>query len=119
MRYRTVGDWQWDDLGNLTITIADTTNWKSNFCVAIHELVEAMLCRQSRITQDEVDAFDFDNQQEDEPGDLTACPYYSQHQWATTIERFVATCLLLDWRSHEKNCEFAWSRTKIKKGTTK
>ena len=112
MRYRTVGDWVFGDRGELLIQVADTTDWKSNFCVAIHELVEAMLCRRAGIAQLAVDMFDKAYTGTGEPGDEPDAPYHTQHQWATAIEQVVALSLNLSWRKHESNVEFAYKRIK-------
>ena len=112
MRYRTVGDWYWDNKGDLYIDVADTTCWRSNLCIAIHELVEAKMCVLDKVSQDQVDKWDKEHYRSKEPGDMLFCPYRKQHKWATVVEVLVATLLLLDWPQHEKNCEFAWKRTK-------
>ena len=104
MRYVTVGDWQWDDVGNLTITVADCGDWKSCFAIAVHELIEVVLCRAAGITQEEVDKFDLAWEGEDaptnEPGDDPCAPYNKQHQWATYVERLVILLLDMDWERY-------------------
>lgn len=102
-RYETVGDWQWDEKGNLVITISDMGDWRYNFLVAFHEQVEVMLCRKRGITQEEVDQFDmaYESQRKEndtsEPGDSRLAPYYNEHQFATKLEREMARELGVDW----------------------
>lgn len=107
-RYPTVGDWMWDKRGNLAITSSDMGNWKYNYLVKFHELVEVMLCRDRGITQDEVDDFDkeYEARREEgdtsEPGDSKLAPYYKEHQFATKLERLMAKELGVDWREYDK-----------------
>ena|SRR5208337_105141 len=62
-RYETVGDWQF--IGpNLLITVSDLGNNKMNALIAIHELIEALLCKfnDPEITTEMVDSFDMSKQ---------------------------------------------------------
>jgi hypothetical protein len=60
MRYPTVGDWQFDKRGNLKITVARLSDRRYETLVAVHELIEAVLCRQAGVSQRDVDAFDIE-----------------------------------------------------------
>src|SRR5271168_4307441 len=93
-RYETCGDWQWDKKGNLLITVSDMKNWRKNFLVAYHELIEVMLCRARSISQQEVDGFDLQYEAvrppddiTSEPGDSPLAPYNKEHVFATKQER--------------------------------
>lgn len=108
-RYETVGDW-WFEGKNLHIRISEMGNWRYEMCVAVHELVEALLCKHSKVTQKSVDKFDkmFENEREqrlhsydEEPGDDPDAPYKVQHCIATGVERIVAALLGVCWRSYE------------------
>ena len=107
-RYETVGDWQWDDGGNLTITVSDMGDWKYNFLVAFHELVEVMLCRARGIPQKEVDEFDivYEAMRKDgdtsEPGDSPLAPYCKEHRTATNMERVMAEELEVVWEEYDE-----------------
>lgn len=72
-RYPTVGDWQWtqvkvlgrsgfpaDDklVPTLHIKVSEMSDWRHEALVAIHEAVEALLCKYAGITEQEVDDFD-------------------------------------------------------------
>jgi hypothetical protein len=103
MRYTTVGDWQFLNNGNtLIVTVAKSTP-DSEFLVALHELIEAYLCNKDGITTQEVDAWDFEHEDDDEPGAMKGCPYKDQHEFAEAIERIVASQLGLAWDIHEEN----------------
>lgn len=102
-RYPTVGDWQWKAPDELLIRVSDTGAWRSTFLVALHELVEAMLCRQARVSEAAVDAFDMGpGAHLDEPGELPDAPYHDQHVIAHIVERIVAQALKVEWTEHEE-----------------
>src|SRR5271166_1612720 len=94
-RYPTVGDWQWDG-DNLTISVSSMDNWRYEMLVAFHELAECLICKHRGITQSSVDEFDMQYEKvredgdESEPGDDPAAPYYSEHQFATCVERLLS-----------------------------
>lgn len=76
--------------------------------VAIHELIEVLLCRLSKVSQKKVDKFDIAYEKKrkkgdvSEPGDQFEAPYFKQHQYATYIERlFIAMCNE-KWKDYEE-----------------
>ena len=105
-RYPTVGDWQWDG-DDLTISVSQMGNWRYEMLVAVHELVECLLCRERGIRQEDVDEFDrrYESTRAkfnlNEPGDEPFAPYYHEHQFATCIERLLANELGLNWQIYE------------------
>jgi hypothetical protein len=86
--------------------------------VAIHELIELVLCKQVGISEASVDSFDiaFEKEREaykskgvdfdaivaSEPGDDPTAPYYKQHQIATAIEKLLAAELGVKWNQYER-----------------
>lgn len=107
-RYPTAGDWQWDAYGNLKITVSNMNNWRYEFLVAFHELMEVMLCRSRGITQEQVDGFDIRYEQDreegdtSEPGDDPNAPYSKEHFFATSMEKLLADELRLDWEKYDE-----------------
>lgn len=107
-RYPTVGDWIWDKNGDLIICISDMGNKKYEFLVALHELIEVMLCKERGITQLEVDDFDIAYEAKrnygdfSEPGDDPKAPYYNEHQFATCLERLMALELGVNWKEYDE-----------------
>jgi hypothetical protein len=111
-RYETVGDWYfqqgWPGEPDLTIKVSDLGDWRYNMLVAVHELVEALLCKNRGITQAEVDKFDraFEAARkagnEDEPGDDPKAPYRREHFFATNVEALLSAELNVDWAKYEK-----------------
>lgn len=90
-RYDTLGDW-FEENGNFIIRVNgdDPMDDDEAFLIALHELVEAKLCRARQISQTRVDAFDMAFQGDGEPGDDPAAPYRREHRFAMLIEHLMA-----------------------------
>lgn len=107
-RYETVGDWEINRNGKLKITVSELGNEKYEKLVALHELVEVILCEAAGITDGQVTDFDkaFEARREegntDEPGDDPHSPYRHEHRIATIVEMIVADALGVDWRDYEE-----------------
>lgn len=107
-RYPTVGDWKWDEDGTLHILISELSDWRRVALIAVHELVEVLLCKHAGITQEQVDKFDMDFEtnreagNEDEPGDDPDAPYVAEHCFATGVERLLCAGLGVDWKEYEE-----------------
>ncbi len=115
-RYDTVGDWQFNtsyDHEFLDIKIVNLNDEKMNACIAIHELIEALLCRfnEPEITTEMVDQFDIKEWplmyqcNLKEPGDSPVAPYHLQHMFASRIERAFAERLGVNWEEYERRIE--------------
>ena len=103
-RYNTVGDYYKDESGNQTFVVSDMNNWKYEFLVALHEMIESALCTDRGISDDTIDAFDFDFEKHritagvvSEPGNSPNAPYYKEHQFSLEIEKQVAKELGVNW----------------------
>jgi hypothetical protein len=120
-RYNTTGDWYYDNPSTLRIVVSKLGNEKYEMLVAIHETIEALLCKWRAIKQAAVDKFDiaFEEARKQategefafhgqlfpenmEPGDCHMAPYYQEHQFATGIERTLAAFLGVVWVDYEK-----------------
>jgi len=108
--YPTVGDWRRDEDGTLHINVSEEIGGKYASLVALHELIEVLLCEDRGITCEEVDAFDksFEaardtgTEPEDaEPGDSPFAPYRKEHFFATSLERLMAAELGVDWNVYD------------------
>ena len=85
------GDWFYSPGGDLHIQVTckgerDVIDRKELFLVALHELVEAVLCRHDGVPQAAVDTFDTVFNGDGEPGDHPEAPYQKQHRMACLIE---------------------------------
>lgn len=119
-RYPTVGDWyttstrtkDFDQKGEipnpkdtLQVRMSIMSDWRYEALVAVHELVEALLCARAGVTPKMVDQFDMSWKGEGEPGDDPRAPYFAQHQAATAIEKQFANYLGVDWQAYEKEVD--------------
>ena len=94
MRYATLGDY-FDRDGMLVIQVSEDCEKEMGTphamaLVALHELVEYLLCQNDGVTNGQIDEFDLNFKGEGEPGDAPMAPYRSQHRFAMLIEHLVA-----------------------------
>jgi hypothetical protein len=103
-RYETVGDWQFDDFGNLSILVSNLGDDRENCLIAIHELIEAILCKFAtpEVTTEMVDKFDVEHKDLDDPGADPSAPYHTQHRAAEMIEFQLASKLHVGWYEYDK-----------------
>lgn len=107
-RYPTAGDWYYDDKGNLIIRVSDMNSWKHEALIAVHELVEVLLCKNNGVSQQSVDKFDTEFEMhrhpdnDDEPGDHPDAPYVKEHCFATAVERMMAAAMGVTWSDYDK-----------------
>jgi hypothetical protein len=100
-----VGDWVIDAAGNIGIRVSETGAWRFDASIAVHELVEALLCRNDDVTQEQVDHFDVGFRGDGEAGDAHDAPYARQHCFATAVERMLIAAFGLSWDAYEKTVE--------------
>lgn len=112
--YNTVGNWDFGTDGSTLIFVSEMNSPKSEILIAVHELVEASLCKHAGISPEQVTEFDVKFELDRslgrhgktvEPGDDKNAPYKKQHKFSTNIEKQMCLELGLSWRQHEKNCE--------------
>lgn len=106
----TGADWYFDNAGNLEVRISQMSDTRYEAALAIHEIVEAVLCRFAGVTVQEVDEFDKKWEAEHpqskiEAGDQPDAPYQRQHGLATAAERIVAAELKILWRRYDEELE--------------
>jgi hypothetical protein len=99
-RYETTGDWIIHPNGDITIYVSETGAWKTDYLVALHELIEVALCIDRGISEEEVNTFDISHPELEDPGDDIRAPYYKEHQVAVAIERMAAAELNVNWDKH-------------------
>jgi hypothetical protein len=111
IRAKQAGDWQFEPHHNIIVTSLDVGDWKYNYLIMIHELIESLLCMVRGISEEEVTDFDvtFEAERdrgkhtpEDEAGDDPRAPYRKEHAFATAIERLIARELNVDWLEYEQ-----------------
>lgn len=105
-RYNTCGDY-WVDISEKTfhIRVSDMKNWKYEFLVAIHEMIEQALTLDRGIKEEAITKFDIDHPELIEPGNSPEAPYNKEHLFATHVEKQLADELGVDWKEYEKTID--------------
>jgi hypothetical protein len=107
-RYETVGDYWEDQDGNLQIRVSEMKNEMYNGMVAVHELVEFLLCRKNGVSEDAITKFDiaFEKKRKkgnvDEPGFDNKAPYRKEHTAATAVEMIMCSATGVSWNNYDK-----------------
>ena len=104
-RYDTVGDWVFSTQGDLYLIVSHLYNRDYENLVALHEMIEALLCQARGITGDMVDTWDKDHFDHPDPGSIPQCPYFREHMFATCVERLMAAELEVNWDEYEAALE--------------
>jgi hypothetical protein len=109
-RYKgTVGDYFADKKGIEQVRVSKMSNWRYEYLVAIHELIEDFLCQHRGIKESDITRFDkqFEREREKglhspeaECGDSMDAPYFIEHQFATKIEKMLAEQLGVSWEKY-------------------
>jgi hypothetical protein len=117
IRNDQAGDWMFPEDGTslpLICSSAWMTDWRSELAVAVHEMIEALLCEQHGVTDLQVTQHDAMFEEERtkglhglyaEAGDDPRAPYRDEHAEATFAERAICAALGLAWGEHERNVE--------------
>lgn len=100
-RYETVGDWWWETDGSLQIRVSEMGDEQVEALIAVHELVEVLLCKAHGVSEAEVDAFDKAHVGDGEPGDEYLAPYRDEHCFATAVERMLCAAMGMSWAEYD------------------
>jgi Mn-dependent DtxR family transcriptional regulator len=90
-RHDTCGNWVING-EQIIIYVSEMGDWKYEMLVALHELVEVLLCKDRGISQKAVD-------------DDIKAPYREQHRQAEFIEKQMAQFLNIDWEKYSKTVD--------------
>jgi hypothetical protein len=108
-RYITVGDYFESPKNEWHFRISQMKDWRFEFLVLLHELIEWALCKYRGITEPDIKKFDemFEAERlqgkhtdDEEPGEDKRAPYRKQHLFAEKIERMVAIALRVNWKKY-------------------
>ncbi len=112
-RYNTLGDYWTDKDGATHIIVSAMKDWRYEFLIALHELVEEALTRHRGIAEPDIMAYDEAHPESADPGMEPDAPYHREHVAATALEMLVADMLGVKWSDYEKACdEVAYAQTK-------
>lgn len=107
-RYNTVGDWWLDKSDVLQIRVSALSHVSYMVAIAVHEIIEAVLCLGAGIREADVDQFDKDwelGDNQGEPGDSKQAPYHLQHGFATAAERLIIAASGGSWEEYDNETE--------------
>lgn len=98
-------DWYFDPEGNLQVRVSPLSDWRRETLLALHEAVEAVMCKHNGVSVAEVDKFDLEYDKthafDVNAGDDPACPYVHEHCLATAIERILCAELGVNWLEYD------------------
>jgi hypothetical protein len=109
-RYETVGDY-WEEKDGLQVRVSRMSDWRYEFLVIMHELIEYHLCMFNGIKEEDIKAFDemFEaerlqglHKDDEEPGWDKRAPYRKWHSFAEKIERMLAFVLKVNWKKYSQ-----------------
>lgn len=100
-----VGDWRWITPATLLVQVSTMSEMRHCAAIAVHEVVEALLCWNDGVAEKDVDAFDKAYTGDGKPGDDPAAPYHRQHCFATAVERMLIAALGVPWGDYAKAVE--------------
>lgn len=104
-RYPTLGDYYTAADGSVFIKVSRLGNWRYEFLIGLHELIEEAVTRSRGIAEPEIKAFDEAHPELDDPGMDPRAPYHREHVLATAIEMLVAQELGVDWAKYDADCK--------------
>lgn len=115
-RFTTVGYWYWSETGNkgtLVVQVTRMGDWRHEFAVWGHEMIEAFYCWCFRVTTEQADKFDESYERgysdgsiskEMEPGHDPRCPYHVGHMMGVFWEHVIIRLTLAKWSNYEREC---------------
>lgn len=121
-RYETIGDYF--NRGNKWCFRISRMNFRSEGAVAVHELIEKILCHWQGISNEKIDVFDLEWEKRSrkspclyaEPGDDPEAPYHAAHMFAKKVEKMLVEELGLSWKEHNDICNATYDSDPRVKG---
>lgn len=103
-------DWYFeirDGVETLVVRIEPMANWKYEALLQMHEAFEAILCKASGVTVEQVDKFDtqydLTHPIDCNAGDDPEAPYRREHTYATAVERIMAGAMNVCWDTYDRD----------------
>lgn len=98
-----LGDWIFL-AGDLHVYVREMEDPRHETLIAVHEIIEAVLCEERGVPECRVMLFDLENPNLDDPGSDPRAPYHPEHEFATDIEKLLAVQLGVDWDTYSEAC---------------
>ena len=105
--FSTAGNWGVGEDGSILVTLTETSDWRYQAIVLMHEMTEIFWCKNNAVTGEACDAFDAIwekelnsgiHRPEEEAGFDKRCPYRGGHVWGARIEHLFCWILGVKWR---------------------
>lgn len=119
-----VGDYFWENNGqDLQVRVSMLGDWRYEFLVAVHEMIELFLCHRLGISEPTIQAFDEEYYRQEELGVVSGyseagadprAPYHVQHMIADGIERILGVLLGVNQKEYEAAIEHCCDTDKPK-----
>ena len=106
-RLNDVGDYFIKN-GVLEIRVSEEVGFWESLLIAIHELIEVLLCLKKGLSIKKIDEWDMKDSKKDdypETGLNPKCPYHKEHMIALGVEHILAPFLKVDWKEYEKKMD--------------
>lgn len=107
-RLGAIGDWWFEENGDLQVRVSDLGDVRYNFLVLRHEMDEAFLCARAGITTEMVDEDQKNAADTDDPDSFSGYPgarLQNQHNDALAAEWIMARLLGVDWKAYGEAAE--------------
>jgi hypothetical protein len=104
-RYPTAGDYWRDADGTIQVRVSEMGNEQYELLVALHEIIEFMLCDARGISEADITSFDMRHLHLDEPGEHPDAPYRKEHAFAEAVERLLAHEFGITWDEYSAGVE--------------
>lgn len=118
-----VGDYWLENEGReLQVRVSDLGDWRYEFLVAVHELIEYFLCHAKGIKEPDTQAFDEEYYRQealgvisgyDEAGADPRAPYHTQHMIADGMERILAVLLGVNMKDYGEAIDKLFDEPKV------
>jgi hypothetical protein len=107
-RYDTLGDY-WQDGKVFKMRVSKLKDWRWEFLIAIHELVESHITRHRGIKEKDISEFDLMMLKKPEskyyldPGCDPKAPYHKEHMFGIRIEKLLAKELDVNFKEYDSS----------------
>ena len=101
--YDTAGNYE-ELKGVWYVDVSHLPDWRMEFLIALHELVEMALTKNNGVDWKDIDYFDTEGGGKDhpDPGSLETAPYHKEHLAAEQLERKMAELLGVEWETYNQ-----------------
>ena len=94
------GDFYWEKDGTLQIRVAQYPNEIQDVGTIVHEFLEAWKLKVKGVSVKDVEMFDKEHEDHDDPGCLKDAPYHKEHMESLYIEKIICKQMGFDWNTY-------------------